>query len=222
VAGRVACLQGCVSPSHPIPSQPPFFSHRRPCLPQRDPIPAPPAPTPRSEGDREEVLRLLRAQDALGAAVPVLARAGAGGAASPSESPRPAGAPPPPPPPSHDAAAALLDAGAGGWLRRVTLAWQQGRLTNFDYLLYLNLAAGRSFNDLAQWPVFPWVLADYTSAALDLSRPSSFRDLSKPMGAQTEARLADFRRRYKDMASLPPEMEVGTPFMYGTHYSTPG
>jgi hypothetical protein len=29
-------------------------------------------------------------------------------------------------------------------------AWQQGKVSNFDYLLYLNLAAGRSFNDLAQ------------------------------------------------------------------------
>lgn len=35
----------------------------------------------------------------------------------------------------------LLEA-AGEWLRRVTSAWQQARITNFDYLLYLNLAAG--------------------------------------------------------------------------------
>lgn len=80
-----------------------------------------------------------------------------------------------------------------GWLRRVTYAWQQGRLSNFDYLLYLNLAAGRSFNDLAQWPVFPWVLADYGSKRLDLAAGSSFRDLSKPMGAQNQARREDFR-----------------------------
>ena len=28
------------------------------------------------------------------------------------------------------------------WLRRVTAAWQQARISNFDYLLYLNFAAG--------------------------------------------------------------------------------
>jgi factor associated with neutral sphingomyelinase activation len=68
--------------------------------------------------------------------------------------------------------------------------------------------------------VFPWVLADYSSATLDLSSPASFRDLSKPVGALNPARLADFRRRFKDM---PPEEELGMPaFMYGTHYSTPG
>ena len=36
----------------------------------------------------------------------------------------------------------LLMEAEGGWLRRVTAAWQQGRVCNFDYLLYLNLAAG--------------------------------------------------------------------------------
>jgi hypothetical protein len=30
-----------------------------------------------------------------------------------------------------------------------------------------------------QYPVFPWVLADYTSQVLDLSNPAVFRDLSK-------------------------------------------
>ena len=33
------------------------------------------------------------------------------------------------------------------------------------------------------YPVFPWVLMDYTSEHLDLGDPSVYRDLSKPMGA---------------------------------------
>lgn len=41
-------------------------------------------------------------------------------------------------------------------------------LSNFDYLLWLNTLAGRSVNDLTQYPVFPWVLADYTSNELNL------------------------------------------------------
>jgi hypothetical protein len=35
------------------------------------------------------------------------------------------------------------------------LAWQNGEMSNFDYLMYLNSLADRSFNDLAQYPVFP-------------------------------------------------------------------
>ncbi|KAF8059207.1 lvsF [Scenedesmus sp. PABB004] len=123
---------------------------------------------------------------------------------------------------------ALGVAASGGWLGRVTAAWRLGRVTNFDYLLYLNLAAGRSFNDLAQWPVFPWVLRDYTSAALDLSSDAAFRDLSRPMGAQSAARLQVFRQRFRDMEALSGHSDPGggggapPPFMYGTHYSTPG
>jgi hypothetical protein len=30
-----------------------------------------------------------------------------------------------------------------------------------------------------QYPVFPWIISDYSSESLDLSNPSSYRDLSK-------------------------------------------
>ena len=53
----------------------------------------------------------------------------------------------------------------------------------------LNTLAGRSFNDLNQYPVFPWVLADYTSSSLDLNQASTYRDLSKPVGALDSKRL---------------------------------
>jgi hypothetical protein len=77
---------------------------------------------------------------------------------------------------------ALLE-GKGAWLYHVQSSWVNGKISNLQYLLYLNFAAGRSFNTLAQWPVFPWVLVDYTSATLDLTNDASFRDLSKSMGA---------------------------------------
>jgi len=33
----------------------------------------------------------------------------------------------------------------------VTLKWQQGQISNFDYLMYLNSLADRTFNDLTQY-----------------------------------------------------------------------
>ncbi|KAK4187265.1 beige protein 1 [Podospora australis] len=93
--------------------------------------------------------------------------------------------------------------------------WQKGEMSNFQYLMLVNTMAGRTFNDLTQYPVFPWVLADYTSEELDLNNPATFRDLSKPMGAQSSTRAADFEMRYRSLA------EIGeTPFHYGTHYSS--
>lgn len=59
----------------------------------------------------------------------------------------------------------------------------------------LNVVAGRSYNDITQYPVFPWVLQDYTSHELDLNNPTSFRDLSKPMGALNERRREAFIER---------------------------
>lgn len=94
--------------------------------------------------------------------------------------------------------------------------WAKGELSNFHYLMLVNTMAGRTFNDLTQYPVFPWVLADYTSEELDLDNPLSFRDLSKPMGAQHASRQADFIERYKSFA----EMGDQPPFHYGTHYSS--
>ena len=68
--------------------------------------------------------------------------------------------------------------------------WKQGKMTNFEYLMKLNTYAGRSFNDVNQYPVFPWILADYTSPSLDLepnelNEKQIFRNLSRPIGAQT-------------------------------------
>lgn len=48
------------------------------------------------------------------------------------------------------------------------------------------------------------------------------RDLSKPVGALNPARLADFRKRFRDMPSDALADGFPPPFLYGTHYSTPG
>ena len=61
--------------------------------------------------------------------------------------------------------------------------WRRREITNFEYLMILNTLAGRSYNDLTQYPVFPWILADYSSEVLDFNKSSTFRDLSKPVGA---------------------------------------
>lgn len=39
--------------------------------------------------------------------------------------------------------------------------------------------SGRTYNDLNQYPVFPWILSNYETKELDLTLPSNYRDLSK-------------------------------------------
>ncbi|CAI5461598.1 unnamed protein product [Closterium sp. Yama58-4] len=124
--------------------------------------------------------------------------------------------------------------------------WSKRKISTFDYLMILNTLAGRTYNDLMQYPVFPWVIADYTSTKLDLSNAATFRDLSKPVGALNPKRLEVcveqepgwersplicplnllvflsthllqlFKERYDSMDTDIPG------FLYGSHYSSAG
>lgn len=101
---------------------------------------------------------------------------------------------------------------------QVANEWRNGTISNYEYLLALNCAAGRTFHDLSRYPVFPWIIQDYTSSKLDLMKESTFRDLSKPIGALTPERLEYFRTRFQSMAQDGSD-EL---FLFGTHYSAPG
>ena len=72
---------------------------------------------------------------------------------------------------------------------KLTNMWNERKITNYEYIYWLNMFAGRSFNDITQYPVFPWIIKDYTSEELDLENPETYRDLSKMIGELNEARL---------------------------------
>lgn len=61
--------------------------------------------------------------------------------------------------------------------------WQMKEISNYEYLMYLNQAGNRSINDLSQYPVFPWILSEYTTEEIDLEDQDNYRDLGKPIGA---------------------------------------
>ncbi|KAG5469209.1 hypothetical protein LSCM4_02607 [Leishmania orientalis] len=108
-------------------------------------------------------------------------------------------------------------------MRTHLVRWATGSLSNYEYLRFLNEVAGRTNRDLNQYPVFPWVLADYTSTTLDLESASTFRDFAYPMGAQTETRRAAVARLFENTREAR-DMDTGKsyPFHHGTHYSTSG
>ena len=124
-------------------------------------------------------------------------------------------------------------------LRNVTVGWANSRVSNFDYLLALNCLSGRSFNDLCQYPVFPWgksyilkqtmpfvsnsnspirstliivsVLSNYTPEEMsDLKKKSNYRDLTNPMGALNPEHLKEFQERFETF-----DDPIIPPFMYG-------
>ncbi|XP_078072025.1 neurobeachin-like protein 2 isoform X4 [Mustelus asterias] len=98
----------------------------------------------------------------------------------------------------------------------LTQEWVQRKISNFEYLMKLNTIAGRTYNDLSQYPVFPWIICDYTSEELDLNNPNVFRDLSRPIGVVNDKHAKDVKEKYESFEDTTGDIDK---FHYGTHYS---
>ena len=59
--------------------------------------------------------------------------------------------------------------------------WQCNYISTLEYLMWLNIYSGRSFNDLTQYPVFPWVITNYLDESKEITK-SDFRNLNIPVG----------------------------------------
>ena len=91
--------------------------------------------------------------------------------------------------------------------------WHDHNVSSFEFLMWCNIFANRSYRDLTQYPVFPWTIIDYTSSKLDLaplkddnaSNAINFlRDFSKPMGMldvgpKSKKRIELIKEEYKNM-----------------------
>jgi hypothetical protein len=60
-------------------------------------------------------------------------------------------------------------------IEEATNMWKEGKMSNYEYLMQLNKYSGRTFNDLMQYPIYPHVLANYSTQTLDLSRKENYR-----------------------------------------------
>jgi len=98
--------------------------------------------------------------------------------------------------------------------QKFTEQWLTRQISTYEYLVIINFFAGRSFNDLSQYPIFPWILSDYSCENLDLTDVNIYRDLSKPLGALNAARLAKLKREYSEL------QDSGNSCLYRCHYST--
>ena len=96
--------------------------------------------------------------------------------------------------------------------------WVEAEISNLEYLNLLNVLGGRTYNDISQYPVFPWTILQHEQT-IDFRDPEIYRSLERPMGAITEERAEIARRRYNDLK----EGFSGTPaHHFGSHYSSPG
>lgn len=72
------------------------------------------------------------------------------------------------------------------------LRWIDKSISNYEYLQWLNEIAGRSYNDITQYPFLPWI---YKADKEDDPKP--YRDLTKNMGCNgDEQRIQHFISKY--------------------------
>ncbi|OHS97434.1 hypothetical protein TRFO_09432 [Tritrichomonas foetus] len=98
---------------------------------------------------------------------------------------------------------------------KIVKKWQIRKISNFTYLFLINILSSRSLNDLSQYPVFPWILKDYSSETLDFNNPEIFRDLSKPIGTLNEQRLQTLIQFNNEI------LDESEKCLYRSHYSNP-
>ena len=51
---------------------------------------------------------------------------------------------------------------------QIDMKWMNNTYSNLEYLMMLNVIAGRSLQDITQYPVYPWVLNNYDSSSYDI------------------------------------------------------
>jgi hypothetical protein len=73
---------------------------------------------------------------------------------------------------------------------KLTELWQNYFLTNYEYLYWLNLLAGRSFNVLSQYPIFPWLIRETSATRFGLEDPAIYRDLAVSVTALSPVRTS--------------------------------
>jgi hypothetical protein len=87
-----------------------------------------------------------------------------------------------------------------------TNAWVERRISTFDYLMRINVFAGRSFRDASAYPLFPWVITDFATPDLDLDNEGHFRKFWQPIGSSgvisNPAVVAHWLARLEPFASL--------------------
>ena len=76
--------------------------------------------------------------------------------------------------------------------------WLEGKLSTLDYLLLINKFSGRSYNDLTQYIIFPWLLNDYS----DVNNKNNFRKMNLSMAIQDKTNFESIKESYENDKDL--------------------
>ena len=64
--------------------------------------------------------------------------------------------------------------------------WKNNKISTLEYLMWINMYGNRSYRDIAQYPVFPWIIDDYkTKTFEEIKENDCIRNFKIPMGMMT-------------------------------------
>ena len=98
------------------------------------------------------------------------------------------------------------------FLSEVSDLWSKNLISNYDYLMLLNILSGRSLNNLSQYFIFPRLLNDFSHNILNWISSSIYRDLSYPIYVSDPLIRSDVKNKYDSMND--------DKYHSGTFYST--
>ncbi|KAJ6244544.1 beige/beach-related [Anaeramoeba flamelloides] len=84
-------------------------------------------------------------------------------------------------------------------LRKCIQLWKSRKISNFQYLMWLNTLASRTFNDLNQYPIFPYLVSEYNHPKLDFANKNDFRNLNFLMGCLNSKRKEQYLENYENL-----------------------
>ena len=97
--------------------------------------------------------------------------------------------------------------------------WQDNIIDTYQYLLYINKFASRSYNDINQYPIFPWIfLESKRGSHKNKGTIPIFRNLAYPISVKNEEDIKDALLFFEANLDENPKF----PFHYRLHYSTSG
>ncbi|KAF1746681.1 hypothetical protein GCK72_023138 [Caenorhabditis remanei] len=102
-----------------------------------------------------------------------------------------------------------------------TKRWEEGKISNFEYLTMLNLFAGRTIHDSSSYPIFPRILARFGNESIDLQDRSLYRKLDRPVAGQDLLSIEKHKEHYNELKENE-EVSHLTPYHFGSMCSNRG
>ena len=98
-----------------------------------------------------------------------------------------------------------------------TKKWENGEIDTYQYLLYINKYSGRTFNDLNQYPIFPWIFLG--SSTVIHNKKTILRNMKYFMMTQYEKGKESAKELYKDSLKEK-KNKMESAYHFTIHYST--